>query len=91
MLPLREPEPEPEPVLPRPARRERAKVIRRVAPWTPAPAPEMVRLSPAAGPPENPDHWPVPGGRLSLDDTPQPHIRVSGNRSVPPWTLGLRG
>ena len=94
MLPLREPEPEP--VLPRPAKRERAKVIRRVTPWTPAPSPEIPRLKSARltstdHPAKNPEQWPVLGGRLSLEDTPQPHILVSGNRAVPPWTLGLRG
>ena len=89
MLPLREPEPEPEP--PRPAKRERAKVIRRVAPWTPAPAPEIARLSSAASPTEDPEQWPVLGGHLSLEDTPQPQILVSGSRAVPPWKLGLRG
>ena len=94
MLPLREPEPAP--ALPRPAKRERAKLTRRVAPWTPAPAPEIARLnsarlSSAASPAEDPEQWPVLGGHLSLEDTPQPQILVSGNRAVPPWTLGLRG
>src|SRR5688572_13320097 len=86
MLPLREPEPAP--VLPRPAKREGSKIVRRAAHRTLAPAAELARRSGAAGPAMDPEHWPF---RLSLDDTPQPHVRVSGNRSVPPWTLGLRG
>ena len=93
MLPLREPEPEPEPaaVTPRPAKREKAKIIKRAAPWTPAPSAEFVARSAAAGPTEHPEQWPLLTGRLSLDDRLQPQVRVSGNRTVPPWTLGLRG
>ena len=29
--------------------------------------------------------------RLSLEDSPLPHVRAQGDRAVPPWTLGLRG
>ena len=93
MLPMREPEPEPgpAPVMTRPAPRHRAKIARRVAPWTPAPSAGSARLSDAAVPTNDPEQWPALGGHLSLDDTPQPDVLVSGNRAVPPWTLGLRG
>ncbi len=89
MLPMREPEPEP--VMPSPAKRERAKATRRVAARTPAPAPRLARVSGASSPARNPDQWPPLGDRLSLEDTLQPHVQVSGHRAVPPWTLGLRG
>ena len=91
MLPMREPEPEPAPVMTRPTQRHRAKIARRVAPWTPAPSAGSARRSDAAGPTNDPDQWPVLGGHLSLEDAPHPHVLVSGNRVVPPWTLGLRG
>ena len=89
MLPMREPEPAP--VLTRPAQRHRAKIARRVAPWTPARSAGSARHGDAAGPANDPEQWPVLGGHLSLEDTPQPHVLVSGNRAVPPWALGLRG
>jgi len=91
MLPMREPEPEPARAMTRPTPRHRAKIARRVAPWTPAPSAGSARHSDAAGPTNDPEQWPVLGGHLSLDDTPQPDVLVSGNRIVPPWTLGLRG
>jgi hypothetical protein len=91
MLPMREPEPGPAPVMTRPTPRHRAKIVRRVASWTPAPSAGSARHSDAAGPTNDPEQWPVLGGHLSLDDTPQPDVLVSGNRIVPPWTLGLRG
>jgi hypothetical protein len=89
MLPLQEPEPAP--VVPRPEKRETTKIIRRVAPRTPAPAAKPARPSSAASPAKNPEQWPLLDDRLSLEDTPQQHVRVSGKRAVPPWTLGLRG
>jgi len=91
MLPLREPEPEPEPAAMPPAKHERAKIIRRAAPRTPAPWAGLARRSGAASPTKNPEQWPSLSGRLSLEDTPQPQVRVRGNRAVAPWTLGLRG
>ena len=91
MLPMREPDPEPAPVMTRPTPRHRAKIARRVAPCTPVLSAGSARRSDAAGPANDPEQWPVLGGHLSLDDTPQPHVLVSGNRAVPPWTLGLRG
>ena len=93
MLPLREPElePEPAPVMTRPAKRVRAKITRRAAPWTPASAVDSACRGDAAGPTKDLDQWPLLGGHLSLDDTPEPHVRVSGDRAVPPWRLGLRG
>ena len=91
MLPMREPKPEPARVLIRPTPRHRAKIAKREAPWTPAPSAGSARRSDAAGPTNAPEQWPVLGGHLSLDDTPQPHVLMSGNRAVPPWTLGLRG
>ena len=93
MRPLREPPPAP--VLPRPAKRARAKIIRRAVPRTPAPAVESARPSSAASPSKNPEQSFCPADRLSLEDTlqlsPLPHVRVRGNRAAPPWTFGLRG
>ena len=91
MLPVREPEPEPEPVMNRARKRERATLARRVAPWTPAPSAGSARRSDAAGTTNDPEPWPALGVHLSLEDTPQPPVRVSGDRAVAPWTLGLRG
>ena len=91
MLPMREPKPEPARVLTRPTTRHRAKIAKREAPWTPAPSAGPARRSDAADPTGDLEQWPVLGGHLSLEDTPQPHVVVSGNRAVPPWTLGLRG
>ena len=87
MLPVREPEP----VMNRPRKRERATLARRVAPWTPAPSAQSAHRSDAAGPIDHPEAWPALGVHLSLDDTSQPLVRMSGDRVVAPWTLGLRG
>jgi len=89
MLPMREPEFEP--VVTRPTQRQRAKIVRRVAPWTPASSAGSAHRSDAAGPQDDQESWPALGVHLSLDDTPQPPVRVSGDRAVAPWTLGLRG
>ena len=88
MLPMREPEPEP--VTTRPRKRERVTLARRVAPWSPAPSAGSARRS-AARTTNDPEPWPALGVHLSLEDAPQPLVRVSGNRTVAPWTLGLRG
>ena len=91
VLPMREPDPEPEPVTTRPRKRGRVTLARRVAPWTPAPSAGSARRSDAARTTNDPEPWPALGVHLSLEDAPQPLVRVSGNRAVPPWTLGLRG
>ena len=91
MLPMREPEPEPAPVMTRPTQRHKAKNARRAALWTPAPSAGSARRSDAARTTNDPEPWPALGVHLSLEDVPQPLVRVSGNRTVAPWTLGLRG
>jgi hypothetical protein len=89
MLPMREPEPEP--LMTRPRKRERATPLRRVEPRMLAPSAGSARRSDAARTTNDVEPWPALGVHLSLDDTPQPHVLVSGNRVVAPWTLGLRG
>jgi hypothetical protein len=88
VLPMREPEPEP--VMTRPAKRERAKIARRLAPRRLAPSAGSARRSDAARMTNDPEQWPALGVHLSLEDTPQPLVLV-GDRAVAPWTLGLRG
>ena len=93
MLPLREPAPPP--LLRRPPKRDRTTIISRAAPQPPTPAVEPARRSPAAGRGKEPQQSVWLDDRLSLEDTlqlsPLPYIRVRGNRTVPPWTFGLRG
>ena len=55
MLPLREPPLPPPPVLPRPAKRDKARIIRRVVSRTPAHAVESARHRSAAGPSVTPE------------------------------------
>jgi hypothetical protein len=93
MLPLREPAPPP--MLRRPPKRDETTIIRRAAPRPPTHRVEPARSSPAAerGPEPHQSVW--LDDHLSLEDTlqlaPLPHVRVRGNRTVPPWAFGLRG
>jgi len=93
MLPLREPAPPP--MLRRPPKPSSTAIISRAAPQPPTPAVEPARRSPAArcGKELQQSVW--LDDRLSLEDplqlSPLPYIRVRGNRTVPPWTFGLRG
>jgi hypothetical protein len=93
MLPLREPEPPP--MLRRPPKREKTTIIGRAASPPPTPAVEPARRSPAAKRWTEPEQTVRLDDRLSLEDTlqlaPLPYVRVRGNRTVPPWTFGLRG
>jgi hypothetical protein len=90
MLPLREPAPAP--VLPRPASRAEARIIRRVVPRTPAPAFEPARPRSALGPSKAPEQSFLLDDQLSLEDMPPlPDVRVRGNLTASPWTFGLRG
>ena len=93
MLPLREPAPPPQ--LRRPPQRDRAAIIRGEAPQPPTPAVEPAYRSSAAGRGKEPQPSVGLEDRLSLEDTlqlsPLPYIRVRGNRTVAPWTFGLRG
>ena len=92
MLPLREPPPPPLPVLPRPAKRDEARIPRRVVPRTPAPRVESARHRSAAGSSMTPERSFLLNDYLSLEDAPPlPDIRVRGNLAAPPWTFGLRG
>jgi hypothetical protein len=93
MLPLREPTPPP--TLRRPPKRNKTTVIRRAASQPPTPAVEPPRRSPAAKRRTEPQQSVWRDDHLSLEDTlqraPLPYVRVRGNRTVPPWTFGLRG
>jgi hypothetical protein len=75
MLPLREPMPELFlPKRPRASRKPRT---------TPPPI-ELPR------PAQDPEHALCADDRLSLEDSPLPHVRAQGDRAVRPWTRGLR-
>ena len=89
MLPVREPAPPP--VLPRPPKRDRASNITRTAPPSPAPAIELARSPLPADRAKDLEQslW-VTNERLSLEDSPLPHVRSQGDRAARPWTLGLR-
>lgn len=93
MLPLREPAPPP--MVRQPPTRSKTSIIRQVAPQPPTHAVEPVRRSPTATPGTEPQQSVWLDDRLSLEDTlqraPVPFVRVRGNRTVPPWTFGLRG
>jgi hypothetical protein len=93
MLPLREPAPPP--MLRRPPKRRSTAIISRAAPQSPTPAAEPAHRSPAAGRGKELQQSIRLGDRLSLEDplqlSPLPYVRVRGNRTVPPWTFGLRG
>jgi len=92
MLPLREPAP---PMLHRPLKRDKTAIIRWAAPQPPTHAVEPARRSPAVTPGTEPQQSVRLDDRLSLEDTlqlaPLPYVRVRGNRTMPPWTFGLRG
>jgi len=93
MLPLREPAPPP--MLRWPQKRKKTTIIRQVATQPPSPAVEPARRSATAKRRTEPQQPVRLDDRLSLEDTlqraPVPFVRVRGNRSVPPWTFGLRG
>ena len=93
MLPLREPAPPP--VLRQPPTRNETTIIRQVGPQPPTHGVAPVRRSATATPATEPQQSVWLDDRLSLEDTlqraPVPFVRVRGNRTVPPWTFGLRG
>lgn len=93
MLPLREPEPPP--MLGRLPKRNKTTIIRQVAPQPQTHAVEPARRSATATPGTEPQQSVWLDDRLSLEDAlqraPVPFVRVRGNRTVPPWTFGLRG
>jgi hypothetical protein len=95
MLPLREPAAPAAPMLRRPPTRNKTTTIRRAVSQPPAPAVEPPRSRPAAQPRTEPQQSVWRDDHLSLEDTlqraPLPYVRVRGNRTVPPWTFGLRG
>jgi hypothetical protein len=86
MLPVREPAPPP--VLPKPPKR--ASSITWTAPAPPAPAVAFAHSSFALGLSKDLEQTVCLDERLSLEDSPLPHVRAQGDRAVPPWTLGLR-
>lgn len=86
MLPVREPAPPP--VLPKPPKR--ASSITWTAPAPPAPAVEFAHSPFALGLSKDLEQTVCLDERLSLEDSPLPHVRAQGDRAVPPWTLGLR-
>jgi hypothetical protein len=75
MLPLREPTPEL--VLPKPPRVSRK----------PRTAPPPIEVPRPANDPEDAG-W--ADARLSLEESPLPHVQAQGDRDVRPWTRGLR-
>jgi hypothetical protein len=75
MLPLREPTPEL--VLPKRPRASRK----------PRTAPPPIEVPRPAKDPED-AFW--ADARLSLEDSPLPHLRAQGDRDVRPWARGLR-
>jgi hypothetical protein len=89
MLPVREPAP-PLPVLPRPPKRDLAGSITRTASPPPAPTVEVARPAFATAPSKELEQSLCLDERLSLEDSPLPHVRTQGDRAVPPWRLGLR-
>jgi hypothetical protein len=93
ILPLREPASAP--VLHRRPQRDRAPSTTRMAPPPPAPVAEPARPASAASRSTNPDEPFWVDEQLSLEDllrlSPLPHGRTRGDRTVPAWTLGLRG
>ena len=93
MLPLREPAQPP--MLRWPPKRNKTTIIRQVASHPPSPAVESARRSSAAKRGTEPQQSVWLYDRLSLEHTlqlaPVPFVRVRGNRTVPPWTFGLRG
>jgi hypothetical protein len=84
MLPMREPVPPL--VLPRPPKPYRVSSNSGTAPAT-APALALARSAFSA----DLDQSLCVDERLSLEDSPLPHVRAQGDRAVRPWTLGLRG
>jgi hypothetical protein len=88
MLPVREPARPP--VLPRPPKCDGASGITRTAPPPPARAIELAHSAFATDPSKNLEQTVCVDERLSLEDSPLPHVRAHGDRAIPPWTLGLR-
>ena len=89
MLPVREPAPPPVP--PKPTKRDRASSITWTKPPRPAPIVALARSPVAIGRSRGLEQTVCLDERLSLEDSPLPHVRAQGDRAVPPWTLGLRG
>jgi hypothetical protein len=93
ILPLREPASAPVPR--RPPQRDRAPSTTRMAPPPPASAVEPARPVSAASRSTNPDEPLWVDERLSLADSlrlsPLSQVPTRGDRTVPAWTLGLRG
>ena len=93
MLPLHEPARPP--MLRRSPKRDSTEIVSRAAPRPPTPAVEPAHRSPAAACGKEPQQSVWLDDRLSLEDplqlSPLPYIRVKGNRTVAPWTFGLRG
>jgi hypothetical protein len=88
MLPVREPAP---PVVPsKPRKRDWASSTAQTAHPPPAPAVEPAHFAFATGPSPDLEQTFRVDERLSLEDSPLPHIRARGDRTVRPWTLGLR-
>ena len=87
MLAVREPPP---PIPPKPSQRDRASSITRTAAPPAAPAVEIAHSPSAVGPSQDPEQTVCLDERLSLEDSPLPHVRAQGDRGVRPWTLGLR-
>jgi hypothetical protein len=89
MLPVREPSPPP--VLPKLPKRDRARSITRTAPPPPARPIELAHSPFANGRSKDLDQTVGLDERLSLEDSPLPHVQAHGDRAIPSWRLGLRG
>jgi hypothetical protein len=89
MLPVREPSPPP--VLPRLPKRDRPITVARTAPPPPARPIELARSPFAHGRSKDLEPTVRLDERLSLEDSPVPHVQAHGDRAIPSWRLGLRG
>jgi hypothetical protein len=89
ILPLRELAPAP--ALYRRPQRHRAPSMPRLAPPPPTPEVEFARSGFAAGRSKNLDEPFSLIERLSLEESAVPHVQTRGDRTIAPWTRGLRG
>ena len=88
MRPVREPAPPPVP--PMQPKRDRASSTTGRRPRPPAPAVDPGHSAFATDPSKDLEQTLGVHERLSLEDSPLPHIRAHGNRAVHRWTRGLR-
>jgi hypothetical protein len=90
MLPVRDPIPPRVPAVP-PPQLGRPITITRTATPLPRRAIEPVALAVGGAVEKARDAWLAIDQVLSLEDSREPDAQTPGARTVPPWTLGLRG